>query len=68
MTTQQQPELTLITKKQVLAHIGFGRTKLFEMVKKNQFPQPIKFSSNCIRWRLSEVLQWVEDKANSRNL
>ncbi|OBW95199.1 helix-turn-helix transcriptional regulator [Gallibacterium salpingitidis] len=68
MINQDLENHTLITKKQVLAHIGLGNTKLTEMVNNNEFPQPIRFSSNCIRWKLSEVLQWIEDKANSRNL
>jgi len=67
MKTQQQPELTLITKKQVLKIIGFGKTKLFEMVRKDQFPQPIRFNQTCIRWRLSDVKQWIEEQAAKRS-
>lgn len=59
---------TLINKQTVSFKVGFGKTKLAEMVKNNQFPQPIRFSQNCIRWRLSEVNQWIEEQAATRNI
>ncbi|MFC0323994.1 helix-turn-helix transcriptional regulator [Gallibacterium melopsittaci] len=59
---------SLINKQTVSMKVGFGKTKLAEMIKNNQFPQPIRFSQNCIRWRLSEVNQWIEEQAATRNI
>ncbi|OZN49607.1 helix-turn-helix transcriptional regulator [Gallibacterium anatis] len=56
----------LISGKEVTAVVGFGRTKLNELVKANQFPQPIRFSQNFIRWDLDEVNAWIEEQKATR--
>ncbi|MFU2135890.1 helix-turn-helix transcriptional regulator [Gallibacterium anatis] len=55
MNQSQTQSKKLISGKEVTAVVGFGRTKLNELVKANQFPQPIRFSQNFIRWDLEEV-------------
>ncbi|OBW97978.1 helix-turn-helix transcriptional regulator [Gallibacterium genomosp. 1] len=57
----------LISGKEVTAFVGFGRTKLNELVKANQFPQPIRFSQNFIRWDLEEVNAWIEEQKAARS-
>ncbi|MGR6981261.1 helix-turn-helix transcriptional regulator [Testudinibacter sp. P27/CKL/0425] len=49
-----------------MSRLSFGRTKLNELVKANQFPQPIRLSSNFIRWNLSEVEAWIEQQEANR--
>ncbi|EJP29504.1 transcriptional regulator, AlpA family [Haemophilus sputorum HK 2154] len=56
----------LISGKEVTAIVGFGRTKLNLLVGAKQFPQPIRFSQNFIRWDLEEVNQWIEEQKASR--
>lgn len=56
----------LISGKEVTAFVGFGRTKLNALVKANQFPQPIRFSQNFIRWDLEEVKEWIEEQKATR--
>ena len=46
--------------------VGFGRTKLNELVKAKKFPQPIRFSQNFVRWDLDEVNQWIEEQKAAR--
>ena len=46
--------------------VGFGRTKLNELVKAKKFPQPIRFSRNSARWVLGEVYQWIEEQKAAR--
>nr|DAF87062.1 MAG TPA: putative transcriptional regulator [Phage sp. ctHEp8] len=46
--------------------VGFGRTKLNELVKAKKFPQPISFSQNFVRWDLEEVHQWIEEQKAAR--
>jgi len=57
----------LISGKEVAAFVGFGRTKLNALVKANQFPQPIRFSQNFIRWDLEEVNAWIEEQKAARS-
>lgn len=65
--TQSQPQSKkLISGKEVTAIVGFGRTKLNLLVNAKQFPQPIRFSQNFIRWDLAEVNSWIEEQKAAR--
>ena len=56
-----------INLRETACHIvGFGRTKLNELVKAKKFPQPIRFSQNFVRWDLEEVNQWIEEQKAAR--
>ena len=46
--------------------VGFGRTKLNELVRDKEFPQPIRFSQNFARWDIDEVYQWIEEQKATR--
>jgi putative regulatory protein, alpha family; len=56
----------LIPGKAVCRIVGFQRTKLNKLVSAKQFPQPIRFSQNFVRWDLEEVNQWIEEQKAAR--
>lgn len=60
------PNQKLISGEIACHIIGFGRTKLNELVKAKKFPQPIRFSQNFVRWDLDEVNQWIEEQKAAR--
>ena len=66
MSKSQTQSKKLITGAEVTVMIGFGRTKLNELVRTKQFPQPIRFSQNFVRWDLEEVNQWIEEQKAAR--
>nr|DAN05515.1 MAG TPA: putative transcriptional regulator [Caudoviricetes sp.] len=66
MSQSQTQSKKLITGAEVTVMIGFGRTKLNELVRAKQFPQPIRFSQNFVRWDLEEVNQWIEEQKAAR--
>ncbi|MCI7718055.1 MAG: AlpA family phage regulatory protein [[Pasteurella] aerogenes] len=66
MNQSQTQSKKLISGKETCAVVGFGRTKLNLLVKANQFPQPIRFSQNFIRWDLEEVNAWIEEQKAMR--
>ena len=66
MNQFQTQSKKLISGKETCAVVGFGRTKLNLLVKANQFPQPIRFSQNFIRWDLEEVNNWIEQQKAAR--
>ena len=47
---------------ETLDKTGVQKSKLWDMVKKEEFPQPIKLSPGTTVWIEEEVDQWVEDK------
>ena len=66
MSQSQTQSKKLITGAEVTVMIGFGRTKLNELVRAKQFPQPIRFSQNFVRWDLEDVNQWIEEQKAAR--
>lgn len=66
MAMQTQP-LTLPPQgmsraKQLLPFLPFGKTTLWELVKKGKFPQPIKLGENITAWRNADVLEWLDQQ------
>ena len=66
MLQSQTQSTQLITGADVCQRVSFGRTKLNELVKAKQFPQPIRFSQNFVRWDLEEVNAWIEEQKAAR--
>ena len=66
MSTAQAKPKKLISGKEVTDIVGFDRTKLNLLVNAKQFPQPIRFSQNFVRWDLEEVNTWIEEQKASR--
>lgn len=73
MPSQQSPEraahcagfLTpdrILRLPEVLAMVGIGRTLLYELVKSQQFPAPLKLSARTRGWRLSAIEAFLAAK------
>ena len=55
-----QPNDELLTTRAVMAMTGFkSRTTLYRRVKLNRFPQPCEIGANQIRWRASDIRDWI---------
>ena len=53
-------EERLLNVREVTELIGVSRSTLHRMVSDNRFPRPIRVGLRAVRWRLSEVLAWME--------
>ena len=51
-----------LTDKQVAARYGVHHITPWTWARKGAFPQPVKLTSRCTRWRLSDVLAWEGEK------
>ncbi|VVT48070.1 hypothetical protein UYSO10_2002 [Kosakonia radicincitans] len=51
---------------QVSSVIGFGKTKIYSMVKKGEFPKPVKIGRR-VRWVSTEVEEWMRKIIEMRN-
>lgn len=51
---------------QLSVRYGIHRSTLWRWVKTDPtFPQPVKLSRGCTRWKLSEIEAWDASKANA---
>ncbi len=47
------PEVTRIT--------GIGRSNLYALIQRGEFPKPVKLSVRSVGWRQSEVNAWLSE-------
>lgn len=50
----------LLKLQEVSAIVGFGRTKIYALVKTGSFPQPFKPAGISTRWSAREIGEWIE--------
>lgn len=55
----------LLKLDEVLAQISLGKTKLYDMIQLEEFPEPIKLGRGS-RWSQIEVQAWIEEQKNNR--
>ncbi len=43
---------------------GLGKTTIYEMIKKSEFPKQRQLRENghAVGWKSSEVLRWISDR------
>ncbi|WP_435656890.1 helix-turn-helix transcriptional regulator [Brucella pituitosa] len=37
-----------------------GKTTIYQYVKDDKFPKPLRLGANKIRWREDEIVEWLE--------
>jgi prophage regulatory protein len=52
-------EIRLLRLAEVAAQVGLGKTKIYEMIRSGDFPEPMKVGK-ASRWRNTEVSRWIE--------
>lgn len=50
-----------ITDEETAFLIGASRSWPWKLARDGKFPQPVKLSARCTRWRLSDVRAWMND-------
>ena len=46
----------------VEALIGLSRTTIYEMMKRGEFPKPIKITRKAVAWRESDINAWLASR------
>lgn len=69
MSTRSTVELKaqILRLPAVLRRTGIGRTTLWDLIRKQKFPTPIKLGSKSIGFVESEVDEWIVAKIEERN-
>jgi prophage regulatory protein len=48
--------------KELAIMLSIGRSTIYKLMKKNQFPQQIKLSERTVVWRLSVINEWINER------
>lgn len=61
-------EPRLLRLPEVKHFVGLGRSAIYEMIQKREFPSPIKLGPRAVAWVSEEIATWIQTKiAASRN-
>ena len=60
-------KLKIIKLPKVIEMTTFCRTTIYRLIKKGEFPKQIKLAERSSGWLENEVLDYLDDKINSRN-
>lgn len=52
----------LIRLPQVKAMVGLGRSSIYDRIKKDKFPRPIKLGERSSGWIEAEVQAWISEQ------
>lgn len=55
-------ELALVRLPTVCAMTGQGKSRIYSLIQQNKFPAPVKLSARCSRWRMRDLLAWLEQQ------
>ena len=58
----------IIKLPEVVKLSSLSSASIYRLIKKGEFPKQIKLSERSSGWLLSEVEQWIDDKANARGV
>ena len=54
----------LLDVKQVAELLNIGVSTVWALVKEGRFPEPIRLTSRCSRWKRSAVVAWSKTLSN----
>ena len=46
----------------VMAQVGYSKSRIYALVVKGQFPQPIRIGQRASAWLKSEVDAWISNR------
>ena len=56
----------LYRSRDVCATLGIARSTLYELIKTDGFPQPVRVSKRAVRWRRIDVEEWARSRPAAR--
>lgn len=52
---------------EVLKRIPLGRSTIYTLIKKGQFPKPIRLTSSRVVWLESDIQAYIQQRITERN-
>ena len=60
-----QPQ-SLLPIRSVQAQTNLGRTKIYDLIRKGEFPAPIKLGARTARWPAAAIDAWIQKKIDAQ--
>ncbi|WP_110972560.1 AlpA family phage regulatory protein [Pseudomonas huaxiensis] len=71
MTTESmiqvvEPEHRIMRLAEVEKTVGFKRTHIYNLIKLDRFPRPLRIGIRAIGWDSAEIAHWVSERLKDR--
>ena len=50
----------LLRRREAEEITGLSRSTIYRMLKTGQFPQPVRVGRKAVRWKLSDIIAWMD--------
>lgn len=67
MEAVQSNQKRLISQREVMQRVPYGRTTIWKLIKQNKFPQPVKIGGNRVAFVDSEIGAWIDEQIQFRD-
>jgi len=67
MEAVQSNQSRLISQREVMQRVPYGRTTIWKLIKQGRFPQPVKIGGNRVAFVDSEIDDWIEQQIAQRD-
>ncbi|KHO53297.1 MAG: hypothetical protein QT04_C0006G0003 [archaeon GW2011_AR11] len=63
----QQHRQALIRRKEVERQTALSRSRIYDLLKQNSFPKPVRLGAMSVAWVEAEIQEWIASRiADSR--
>ena len=62
----QQPETSLIRRKDVERLTGLSRSRIYDLMSKGKFPKPVSLGAKSVAWLEIEAREWIAARIAER--
>ena len=52
----------ILKRRQVEAHVGYGKSAIYAMMAEGTFPKAIKLGPRAVGWLESEISAWLQSR------
>jgi len=52
----------LLRRYQVERLVGLKKTAIYTMIKKGEFPKPVRLSDRAVAWKQEEIEEWIQSR------
>ena len=56
----------LLRRRQVEEITSMSRSSIYRLMQEGEFPRPVKVGSAAVRWRSSDITEWLESRPVAR--
>ena len=55
----------LLRLREVIAHVGLGRSAIYDQIKRGVFPAPVHLGPRAVAWASDEIASWIDFRVAS---